>query len=205
MLVSVMALLYGGTVGEPGAGESFGNVHLYGLVVLELVTLPVVAVILHTRGWRVKDFPVLISKPATALGVLAYAAGLGMNFVLGSVFWSVFASLRPMAEAFAAYQPPHPPSLVAVYLVSVINPVFEEVIVCGYVVPALTSRFGQTTAINVSVIIRGTYHLYQGVVNLPFHLGYGLMQAYLYARFRNLWPLIVSHALGDFVPLTFLL
>jgi membrane protease YdiL (CAAX protease family) len=203
MLTSVMSLVYGATVGEPGARESFGSSHLYGLVLFEGLTLPVLGVILYARGWRAADFPIGISKAATLVGLLAYAASWLFYQALDSGLASVFSSLRPGLDALDEYQPPHPPSLVAIYLVSVVNPFFEEVIVCGYVIPALARRFGPTTAINVSVLIRGTYHLYQGIAALPFHLAFGLMQAYLYLRFRNLWPLLVSHALGDFVPLAF--
>lgn len=205
ILGSVMVLLYGGSGWEAEARDTFGNQHLYGALVFELLTVPTVAAILYARGWRMKDFPVAITKAATLVGLLAYCASWAMDWSLGTTLGNLFSSLRPSLETVAAYRPEHPPSLVAVYLVSVINPVFEEFVVCGYVLPALTLRFGQTTAINVSVIIRASYHLYQGVANLPFHVGYGLMQGYLYARFRNLWPLLVSHALADFVPLVFLI
>jgi membrane protease YdiL (CAAX protease family) len=198
-----MSLLYGKTVDEGATQDTFGDTHLYGLLVLELLTIPAVATILHLRGWRLKDFPLAIGKAATALGVLAYAAAWLMGWLFSAVLWDVFSSMRPAMETAAAYAPAHPPSLVAVYLVSIVNPVFEEAIVCGYVLPALSARFGQTAAINASVVIRASYHLYQGVANLPFHVGYGLLQAYLYIRFRNLWPLIVNHALADFVPLAF--
>ena len=199
-----MSLLYARSAGEPRTYETFGNTHLYGLLIFELLTVPAVVVILHMRGWRLKDFPCVISKPATILGMLAYGAAFAMGWIFSVALWQLFFSGNPAMEG-AAYSPAHPPSLVAVYLVSIVNPVFEEAIVCGYVLPALAARFGQTVAINVSVVIRGSYHLYQGIANLPFHLGYGLLQAYLYVRFRNLWPLIVNHALADFVPLAFFL
>jgi CAAX protease family protein len=203
MATSVLSLLYGMTVGEAGARESFGDSHLYGLLVFELAVFPAVALILYLRGWRAKDFPLEITKAATFVGVLGYFASWIIDNALDGTISSMFSSLRPALDSFQEYRPRHPASLVAVYLVSVINPVFEEVVVCGYVIPTLSRRFGETTAINVSVLIRGSYHLYQGLAVLPYHLIYGLMQAYLYVRLRNLWPLLVSHALADFVPLAF--
>jgi membrane protease YdiL (CAAX protease family) len=100
-----------------------------------------------------------------------------------------------------AYKPSGPRDWIAIYLLSVVNPVFEEVFVCGYVIPVLSRRFGPTTAVNVSALIRGTYHLYQGIAMAPLHVSYGLSQAYVFVRFGKLWPLIVSHALLDFVAL----
>ncbi len=202
ILVSVTSFFYGLTAQDVGTGrEAFGNAHLLSVIHFELLTVPVVGAVLYVRGWRPKDFPVEITRLTTLLGVAAYAAswllGKGLDLGLGTLFSSFRLALE------VEYHPAHPPNLVIVYLVSLINPAFEEIIVCGYVMEALRKRFGDTAAINVSVVIRASYHLYQGTMALPFHLAYGLLQAYLYVRFRNLWPLIVSHALADFVPLAF--
>jgi membrane protease YdiL (CAAX protease family) len=203
MIGSVMSLVYGMTVGEAGARESFDVAHLSGLLTFELIVLPVLAVILRARGWRAKDFPIAIGKAATVVGVLSYLACWLFYQALESTAAAMFSSVSAGLEVLDEYRPSHPASLVMVYVISIVNPVFEELIVCGYVIPALSTRFGQTTAINASVAIRASYHLYQGLPVLPYHLAYGLMQAYLYVRFRNLWPLLVSHALCDFVPLAF--
>src|SRR5712691_10562482 len=116
----------------------------------------------------------------------------------------MFDSLRASLDLLSSYRPSRPPNLIAIYLLSVVNPVFEEVFVCGYVIPALSPRFGPTAAVNVSAIIRGSYHLYQGIAMAPFHFSYGLIQAYVFVRFGKLWPLIVSHALLDFVAFLYL-
>ena len=69
---------------------------------------------------------------------------------------------------------------------------------CAYVIKALSARFGATAALNISVAIRASYHLYQGVIMLPWHCVYGLVQAHVYVRYGRLWPLLVSHAVLDF-------
>jgi membrane protease YdiL (CAAX protease family) len=164
---------------------------------------PFLAAILYAGGWRLRDFPCSISRAATAIGILAFAMAWTANTVSSAVLAEVFRSLRGEMESLWSTRPAGRTSLVAVYLASIINPVFEEVIVCGYVIPVIARRFGETTAINVSVLIRASYHLYQGINAMPFHVAYGLMQAYMYVRFRNLWPLIVSHALLDFFALLY--
>jgi membrane protease YdiL (CAAX protease family) len=203
ILGSITALMYGKTVGEIGAREMFGNTHLYGVVLSELICLPMLAAILHARGWRLSDFPLGLSKAATVLGIGAALVAWLANIALEEAMLVLFPSFAPVIGILNAYQPTDAPSLVAIYALSIINPVFEELIVCGYVIPALRDRFGTTVAINVSVLIRVAYHLYQGVVALPFHLAYGLGQAYLFVRFGRLWPLIVSHALLDFAALAY--
>jgi membrane protease YdiL (CAAX protease family) len=202
---SVWSLYTGHTVGEAGTRDSFNASHLYAVVVSELIYAPIVATILYVRGWRFEDFPLGIGKVSTFLGVAIFIGAWCLDAAFTAALRELFDSMKSAVEIINAYKPSKPPDLVAIYILSVINPVFEEVIVCGYVIPALSSRFGTTTAVNVSATIRGTYHLYQGIVAAPLHFSYGLIQAYVFVRFGKLWPLIVSHALLDFVALLFLI
>ena len=85
---------------------------------------------------------------------------------------------------------------------SLVNPVFEEVFVCGYVITALKERFGLTTAVNVSAALRVSYHLYQGAVGVVGVAPLALLFAYWFGRTGRLWPLIVAHAIMDLWALT---
>jgi len=199
ILVSIYALTLSRTVGESANQTAFGNTHLLGIVLYEAILTPVLLGILYARGWRLADFRPGVSVGATVLGLgiylLAYVGGWLVDVVLGLVFPVVQSGL----ENIVAYQPSTGPALASVVLASVVNPVYEEVFVAAYVIEALRPRFGVTTAVNVSVVIRASYHLYQGIPALPFHAAYGLLQGYAYVRYGRLWPLIVSHALLDFV------
>lgn len=203
ILGSVMSLLYGRTVAEDVSQQAYGTAWLYHVIYGELMCAPFLAGILYAGGWRLRDFPCSINRAATLIGILAFAIAWTAQTVSTTVLVELFRSLRGEIDSLWSYRPAARTSLVAVYLASIINPVFEEVIVCGYVIPVIARRYGETTAINVSVLIRASYHLYQGIAALPFHVAYGLMQAYMYVRFRNLWPLIVSHALLDFFALLY--
>lgn len=204
IVTSVASLLSGPSAAEaPTTGSTFGQGHLYGVVMVELILLPMVASVLYARGWRLKDFPIGIGKAMTALGVFLALSAWLLDIVIGFGLQLLFPAMRAGVEGLEAYRPSNPPDFIAVYIVSIINPVFEEVVVCGYVIPALARRFGLTAAVNASVVIRCLYHLYQGIAALPFHLVYGLIQAYAYVRVGKLWPLIVSHALLDFFALLY--
>lgn len=203
ILGSVMSLLNGTTVSEDVTQQAFGTAWLYRVVYSELACAPFLAGILYAGGWRLRDFPCQINRYTTLLGLLAFGLAWTANSVSDALVTNIFQSLQAEVDALSSYRPAARTSLIAVYLVSLVNPVFEEVLVCGYVIPAIARRYGETAAINVSVVIRASYHLYQGVAMLPFHVAYGLMQAYMYVRFRNLWPLIVSHALLDFFGLLY--
>jgi membrane protease YdiL (CAAX protease family) len=202
IVTSLASLLYAPSMADtPSTGSAFGKGHLYGVVILELILLPVVASVLYVRGWRAKDFPIGIGKATTLLGVgLAVGAWL-LDLVMAAGLQLLYPAMRAAFDGAEAYRPTNPPDFIAVYVLSVINPVFEELIVVGYVLPALARRFELTAAVNTSVVIRCLYHLYQGIEALPFHLAYGLIQAYAYVRVGRLWPLIVGHALLDFFAL----
>ena len=88
-------------------------------------------------------------------------------------------------------------SMQLVFLVSVVNGIFEELFVAGYVITALQPRRGMWMAINVSVVVRLLYHLYQGPIGVLTSVPMGLLYGYLYSRTRQLWPLIVAHVLLD--------
>ena len=86
-------------------------------------------------------------------------------------------------------------------LVSVVNGIFEELFVTGYIITSLTARRGMWTAINVSVVVRLLYHLYQGPIGIMTVVPMGLLYGYVYSRTRQLWPLMVAHVILDVIGL----
>jgi uncharacterized protein len=76
----------------------------------------------------------------------------------------------------------------------------EEIIVVGFLLTRLSQlRMSPVTAVVVSSVLRGVYHLYQGFGAGLGNLAMGLVFGYVYVRTGRLWPLIVAHALIDAV------
>lgn len=79
----------------------------------------------------------------------------------------------------------------------------EEVIVIGYLFERLrrlgwgAGRLGTWPIIVAAAVLRGIYHLYQGVPALLGNVAMGLLFGWLYARTGRLVPLIVAHTLID--------
>ena len=71
-------------------------------------------------------------------------------------------------------------SMQLVFLASVVNGVFEELFVAGYVITALAPARGMWTAINVSTGMRLLYHLYQGPIGVLTIVPMGLLYGYVY-------------------------
>lgn len=55
------------------------------------------------------------------------------------------------------------------------------------------------TVIVTSALIRGTYHLYQGLGGFLGNVAMGLVLGWVYSRTRRVMPLVVAHFLLDVV------
>jgi membrane protease YdiL (CAAX protease family) len=166
----------------------FDEAALVWTISYELVIGSIIAIILRSRGWRWSDFAIHYSTGATILGVLLAIAVFTVWEAFGALIGKVSISLSADVASVAA--------------VSIVNPCFEELLVLGYVVQALRKRFGLTTAVNVSLAIRLLYHLYEGpLAVIPIAI-FGLVATVVYVRMGRLWPVIVMHAVLDFVGLT---
>jgi membrane protease YdiL (CAAX protease family) len=78
------------------------------------------------------------------------------------------------------------------------NGLLEEVLVIGYLLLRLRQLGWQPYwAIACSALLRGTYHLYQGLGGFVGNAVLGLIFALLYRRWGRVMPLVVAHALID--------
>ncbi|WP_246081912.1 CPBP family intramembrane glutamic endopeptidase [Nocardioides litoris] len=78
------------------------------------------------------------------------------------------------------------------------NAVLEEFIVLGYVLVRLRQLgWSDTRAIVAAAVLRGSYHLYQGLGGFVGNLVMGLLFGWLYRRWGRVGPLVVAHTLLD--------
>ncbi len=78
------------------------------------------------------------------------------------------------------------------------NALLEEVLVAGYLLHRLRQlgwRPGRALA--VSALLRGSYHLYQGLGGFAGNVVMGLVFGRLYQRWGRVTPLVVAHTLID--------
>jgi hypothetical protein len=80
------------------------------------------------------------------------------------------------------------------------NAVLEEVLVAGYLLHRLRQLgWGDNRALALSALVRGSYHLYQGLGGFAGNVVMGLLFGRLYQRWGRVGPLIVAHTLIDAV------
>ncbi|MET9802930.1 type II CAAX endopeptidase family protein [Streptomyces sp. NPDC006368] len=122
-----------------------------------------------------------IGSAGLAFYVVARAAGFNLTVVpesLPAVWWKY-------------------PVLI---LSAVQNSVLEEVIVVGYLLRRL-GQLGWTpmAALVASSVLRGSYHLYQGVGGFIGNMVMGAVFVLLYRRWERVGPLVAAHAFLDIV------
>ncbi|MFE7135871.1 CPBP family intramembrane glutamic endopeptidase [Streptomyces sp. NPDC057638] len=80
------------------------------------------------------------------------------------------------------------------------NSVVEEVIVVGYLLRRLDQLgWSPMAALAASSLLRGSYHLYQGIGGFIGNAVMGVVFVLLYRRWGRVGPLVVAHALLDIV------
>ncbi|MFI8966869.1 CPBP family intramembrane glutamic endopeptidase [Streptomyces sp. NPDC053493] len=80
------------------------------------------------------------------------------------------------------------------------NAVVEEVIVVGYLLRRLDGLgWSPKASLAASSVLRGSYHLYQGVGGFVGNMVMGVVFVWLYRRWGRVGPLVVAHALLDIV------
>lgn len=81
--------------------------------------------------------------------------------------------------------------------------VLEEVILNGYLLGRLEKiGLGPWTAITLSALLRGSYHLYQGFGPFLGNVLMGLLFGWVYRKYGRVAPLVVAHALVDIAAFT---
>jgi len=123
----------------------------------------------------------LIGGTGLGLYLIAYHVGVELNVVaenLPDVWW------RIPVLVLSAFQ----------------NAAVEEVVVLGYLLSRL-DRLGVRPrwAIAISAVIRGSYHLYQGVGGFIGNAVMGAIFGVLYRRWGRVTPMIIAHFLIDAV------
>ena len=80
------------------------------------------------------------------------------------------------------------------------NALLEEVIAVGYLMERLRElRWSPVAIVLTSALLRGSYHLYQGIGPFIGNAVMGVVFAEYYRRHRRVMPLVVAHTLLDIV------
>src|SRR5205807_1892117 len=134
----------------------------------------------RTRPWPDLARGAAIAAMIGSTGIAFYLAARGLGF-----------NLTVVPEALPGVWWKYP----VLVLSAIQNAVLEEAIVVGYLLRRL-GQLGWTpgTALVASAVLRGSYHLYQGIGGFVGNMVMGVVFVYLYRRWGRVGPLVVTHS-----------
>lgn len=151
--------------------------------------------------WRSGIGPRLVglAKPVVKdwLGGLALAAAIGLP---GLALYLVAHALGINVTVVAASLNDHWWRVPVLVLTAIANSAAEEVLVVAYLITRLRALgWSEHTALAGSALLRGSYHLYQGIGGGIGNIVMGLIFGRIWQRTNRLWPLLIAHATIDIV------
>lgn len=123
------------------------------------------------------------------------ALGVGST---GVVFYLATFALGTNLTVVAQSLPSQWWQIPVLILAAVQNAVLEEFVVLGFVQVRLRQLgFGDTAAIGAAALLRGSYHLYQGLGGFVGNFAMGLLFGWLFRRWGRVMPFVIAHTLLD--------
>jgi membrane protease YdiL (CAAX protease family) len=186
-------------VGNPAAGRPWLSLFLL-IDSLAFGLTPVLLVIhfLTRSGERAATIGVDRTRPrsdaARGAIIAAIVGGAGLGLYLGSHAAGVDLTVVPESIPAVWWRIP------ILALSALQNAAVEEVLVAGYLLHRLRQLgWGENSALVVSAVLRGSYHLYQGLGGFAGNAVMGLIFGRLYQRWGRVMPLLIAHFLMDAV------
>ncbi|WP_435842625.1 CPBP family intramembrane glutamic endopeptidase [Streptomyces laurentii] len=148
------------------------------------------------RGLRLLGFDRTRPWPDLGRGALVAAgigsAGLAFYLVARAAGFNLTVVPESLPDVWWKY-----PVLI---LSAIQNSVLEEVIVVGYLLRRLDQLgWSPRSSLVASAVLRGSYHLYQGIGGFIGNMVMGVVFVWLYRRWGRVGPLVVAHSLLDIV------
>ncbi len=163
-----------------------------------LLPVGVVVIVVALRGDRLRDIGLRTDRWRRDL-----ALGAGAAALVGAVGLGAYLLSYAAGGSLAVVPTTLPPTwwrVPVLVLSAAANAALEEVVLVGYLVHR-GEQLGRSPAraVATSGLIRGCYHLYQGLAGLLGNLVMGVVFARYFQRSGRILPLIVAHTLIDVV------
>ncbi len=165
---------------------AFDSGYLTSIMAVELPVLAISAAFLRLRGWTLASLDWHPCRQTTVLGALLALVGLLIHALTASAGLADASGHLHAASSTVAM------ALPVVLLAFIVNAVFEEIFLSGYLFKALAGH-GPLFIIGVSTLLRVLAHIDAGPAESLEIAGIGLLYGAVYWRWRQLWPLLFAH------------
>lgn len=173
--------------------QTYNNFDFLFIIVFEIIVLCLITIILNFRGWKLSDFNLSFSARMwwDALLIIILRVILGFTFV-GILSLFPFFKMDEISNTDISLQM----NLVISFLVLIVNSIYEEVILIGYLFKRL-ENVNTYIVIFISFLCRLSFHTYQGWGQIPMVFSMALVFGVYYFNYKKLGPLIIAHAIGN--------
>lgn len=173
------------------------DINMYFLIGIsqKLIAISILVYIFYRQGRKIDDIvaPFLPKDILHTIGLIAisYLA----YFLVYQTFWSLSHDLKFTASNIGFMQQ----NITIIYVLFVlINPIFEELIVRGFLITEIVNISGRGgLAVIVSVLVQVSYHLYQGLIPAIMVGTMFLAFSLYFLKFKRIMPVIIAHAFFD--------
>ena len=177
------------------SGPSFTDAGAVGLALFEAVFAALAIVLLRLRRYDVRSLVPRVTWLGSVLGVGLTVAVWMVALLVALPFGAAVQSEQPISQMVATSTITAPFLLV----MAVVNGTFEEVFLLGFLQRGLRGH-GTSISLGVALLVRVSYHLYQGPLGAVSVLGFGIVLGLFHARTQRLWPAVLAHIICDIVP-----
>ncbi len=161
-----------------------------------LVPVALVAHFLLREGAGLRALGFDRTKPWSDLG-----RGAAITAVIGSSGIAFYLAMRGLGFNLTVVPEALPDvwwKFPVLILSALQNSILEEVIVVGYLLRRLDQLgWSPGASLVATSVLRGSYHLYQGIGGFVGNLVMGVVFVWLYRRWGRVGPLVVAHTLLD--------
>ena len=187
ILLSIQAVAAGFPI------EKFDDASLLSIAAAEIVLGTLALAFLRFRGHSLAPLVPLPTAVGCLVGLALFLASWVASWPVDLMLGAKNLVAQPIEQMVEGAEI----SMPSVVVVSIVNGLYEEVFLIGYLLRAL-ENLGAPFAIGATVLVRVLYHLYQGPVGAVEVLVFGLIFAVYFWRTRKLWPLVFAHIIADF-------
>lgn len=167
----------------------------YWIVIYETIALLIIIYILKLRNWKISDFNLAFTFRLIWIGLLLVL----IRNIIGNLGFKIFEVFNVVDESTTKHvQYGLEANWISISLIIIINSIFEEFILIGYLFKRL-EKYHPAIIIGLSMLIRQLYHTYQGWLGLFTILPTGLVFGYYYFKHRKLWPVIIAHGFTNLI------
>ena len=167
-------------------------------ILLSLAPVALVFYLLARSGESPSAIGLDATQPASDLArgavLAAVIGGLGLGLYLAAFHLGVNLNVVPENLPAVWWRIP------VLILDGLQNGILEEIVVLAYLLRRLDQLdWSPAAAIALSAVLRGSYHLYQGLGGFLGNAAMGVVFGILYRRWGRVTPFIIAHALIDAV------